>query len=60
MDATGNIRLVTEGTEVEWESYGTDYYISCPHCAAKNIAIRMYNSRASMELHIVAAVTEEH
>jgi hypothetical protein len=59
MDATGKMSLVTDGTEVEWESYGTNYYISCPHCAARNIAIRMDNSQALPELHIVAAVAED-
>jgi hypothetical protein len=58
MDATGNMRLVTDGTEIEWESYGTNFYISCPHCAARNMAIRIYNSQALPELDIVAAVAE--
>jgi hypothetical protein len=58
MDATGNLRLLTEDTEVEWESYGNSYYISCPHCAARNVALRVYDSETSLELHIVAAVTE--
>lgn len=59
VDAAGNLRLVTDGNEIECETYGTNYYISCPHCAAWNIAIRMYNSPTSLELDILAAVTEE-
>jgi len=59
MDATGYIRLMTEGTEIEWETYGTNYYIRCPHCAAKNIAIRINDPGASQVLDIVAAVMDD-
>ena len=59
MDASGRIILVTDGAEVELENYGPNYYINCPHCAAKNIATRMYNTKSLPELDIVAAVMED-
>jgi hypothetical protein len=58
-DAAGHLRITTEDSEVEWESHGTNYYIWCPHCAAKNIAIRMKNTADLPDLDIVAAVMED-
>jgi hypothetical protein len=59
MDAIGHVRLLTDGTEVQWESYGTNCYITCPHCAARNIAIRRNNPGALPDLDIVAATIED-
>jgi len=59
MDASGQIILTTEGPEIEWNSDGTKYYIGCPHCEAKNIAVRMNDSDTALELDIVAAVMED-
>jgi hypothetical protein len=59
MDATGQLVFTTEGPEIEWNSDGTKYYIGCPHCEAKNIAVRVSNSGDPRELDIVAAVMED-
>jgi hypothetical protein len=59
VDDSGRILLVTDGAEVELEQYGSNDYIKCPHCAAKNIATRSYNSESLPELDIVAAVMED-
>jgi hypothetical protein len=59
MDPAGHIRLMTDDTEIECESYGTNYHIWCPHCAAKNIAIRLKDHGSLPGLDIVAAVMED-
>ena len=59
VDSRGHIRLIAEGPEIEWDSDGTKYYITCPQCEAKNIAIRMNRSGALRDLEIVAAVMED-
>ena len=59
MDASGRTRLMTEGIEIPYETYGSSYYIRCPQCEAKNIAIRRNLSRSSPELDIVTAVIDD-
>jgi hypothetical protein len=59
MDAAGHLRLMNENSEIEWESHGTNYHIWCPHCAAKNVAIRKKNPEDMPDLDIVGAVMED-
>lgn len=59
VDAEGHITLETEGPEIEWNSDGTKYYITCPYCTAKNIAVRIGDFGVPRDLEIIAAVMED-